>query len=95
MAICDDCNREMTEAASCTVEAVRINDGIYRRWRWRSRKGWRCGDCGVQPGGWHHLGCDMERCPVCRGQLICCNCPAEDNEHGPLIRPVLSHTRPA
>ena len=27
---------------------------------------------GVKPGGVHHFGCDMERCPSCDGQLIMC-----------------------
>ena len=34
----------------------------------------RCGDCGIRPGGLHHFGCDMERCPRCGGQLISCDC---------------------
>lgn len=33
-----------------------------------------CGDCGVQEGELHHLGCDMERCPFCGLQLISCDC---------------------
>ena len=33
-----------------------------------------CGDCGATEGEYHHLGCDMERCPKCRGQLISCDC---------------------
>lgn len=32
----------------------------------------RCHDCNVAPGGKHHPGCDMERCPICGGQLISC-----------------------
>ena len=34
----------------------------------------RCGDCGAKHGHFHHPGCDCERCPVCTGQLITCNC---------------------
>ena len=33
-----------------------------------------CHDCGVKEGQLHVLGCDMERCPFCGGQLIGCNC---------------------
>lgn len=34
----------------------------------------RCRDCNVAPGGFHHPGCDKERCPKCGGQLIGCGC---------------------
>lgn len=34
----------------------------------------RCHDCNVKNGGFHHIGCDMERCPKCEGQLIGCGC---------------------
>jgi hypothetical protein len=33
-----------------------------------------CGDCGVKEGQLHVLGCDMEPCPACGGQLISCDC---------------------
>lgn len=40
----------------------------------------RCGDCNVARGGYHHLGCDMQRCPVCRGQLLSCGCHFDEDE---------------
>lgn len=33
-----------------------------------------CHDCGVREGEIHRLGCDMEQCPFCGGQLISCFC---------------------
>jgi len=33
-----------------------------------------CHNCGVEEGQIHQLGCDKERCPFCRGQLISCDC---------------------
>jgi len=38
----------------------------------------RCHDCGVKLDKFHHLGCDMERCPKCGGQLIACGCWHDD-----------------
>lgn len=34
----------------------------------------KCHDCGVEEGQFHEPGCDQERCPLCCGQLITCNC---------------------
>jgi hypothetical protein len=36
-----------------------------------------CGDCGVREGRLHILGCDMEVCPFCGGQLLSCECDTE------------------
>ncbi len=33
-----------------------------------------CHDCGAKEGQLHQLGCDMEKCPFCGGQLISCDC---------------------
>jgi len=41
---------------------------------WRAK---RCHDCGCGHDEIHELGCDMERCPYCLGQLISCDCAYE------------------
>jgi hypothetical protein len=41
----------------------------------------KCGDCGVEEGKLHELGCDVERCPKCGRQLISCFCFADDDGH--------------
>lgn len=76
MAICVHCNQEMagdSGADTCTMTDVRVNGRWYRRiptWE----EGVRCHDCNTRPGGFHHPGCDCERCPVCGGQFISCGC---------------------
>lgn len=41
-----------------------------------------CGDCRVAPGQLHRLGCDVERCPNCGGQLISCDCSLRKRRTG-------------
>lgn len=86
MALCDFCNGEMLEVATCLPsklrftpkkkggaisEHARIVNGMESRGGGHAAK---CHDCGVQPGGHHHPGCDWEECPRCGGQLITCDC---------------------
>lgn len=33
-----------------------------------------CGDCKAENGEQHYPGCDIERCPLCGGQLLTCEC---------------------
>lgn len=73
MAECAWCKNEMTSGTSCTVDAVHHMGRRYDLPRYGGRRR-PCGDCGVQRGGLHHPGCDLQRCPRCRGQLIMCGC---------------------
>jgi len=53
-----------------------------------------CHGCGARVGELHQLGCDMERCPICGGQLITCSQKhfelVEQGEHTriPHIQPI-------
>ena len=72
MAKCKDCEQEMQTADSCTWPVVVIEGKEYQRNTEYHDINDRCHDCGIVNGKIHHLGCDMERCPVCGGQLISC-----------------------
>ena len=39
-----------------------------------------CHDCRVIKGQFHVVGCDVERCPVCGGQVIGCDCEYEGDD---------------
>ena len=81
MAVCHFCDQEMNVAASCTVEVMHRNGSpvtMPRATRSWSRNG-RCGDCGVKVGGFHHLGCDVARCPLCGRQMISCGCRYDED----------------
>ena len=45
-----------------------------------------CHDCNTPLGGYHHPGCDNERCPICGGQLISCDCEFDLEEDDKKLR---------
>jgi Zn-finger nucleic acid-binding protein len=80
MAICPDCKQSMTTAISCNHPFIKLKGKWYKRNTsyydlGRAGQG-RCHDCGIKNHGGHihHFGCDIERCPRCKGQLISCGC---------------------
>jgi hypothetical protein len=77
MAECPGCGEEMLVARSCAIETVMIGGAELERIRYGFERyadaEGRCHDCGVARGGIHHLFCDFEECPVCRGQLLSCD----------------------
>lgn len=83
MAMCRYCNRDMLKAKGCIPIPVILKNGkTYQPLRFGSEDGHgspgeRCGDCNAFYGEYHHPGCDNERCPVCGGQAISCDCIIE------------------
>ena len=60
---------KVTEAQG--LKRIKIGNKIYKRVPCGSHQ---CGDCAVIHGQLHVPGCDMERCPKCRGQILSCDC---------------------
>ena len=86
MAVCDWCNQEMLETVSCTVAAFHRNgEPVPRKKYWGRNPAKRCEDCGTPRGGYHHPGCDQERCPLCppRRQAISCGCRYDEDPADP------------
>jgi len=64
--------------------SILFNKKKYRRYRagyspWDKEFQKEMGDekaflceCGAKYGQYHELGCDLEQCPICRGQLLSC-----------------------
>jgi hypothetical protein len=84
MAVCTICKLEMTDSATvdCTGNReIEYPDGTTLPALQYAGDD-RCHDCYIVPGGYHHLGCDMERCPRCAGQLVSCGClDTDDNDY--------------
>ena len=84
-AVCSWCRHDMTTAISCTMDALHqkgrhFDLPPYGAEPGRRANSDRCGDCGVSRGGWHHPGCDLQRCPVCGGQLLSCECSFDEEQ---------------
>ena len=69
-----------------------INEQVYERIRFdadaasdrvKYRGDWLCGHCDVSDYSFHLLGCEAERCPRCRKQVISCPCEFEQRPGKP------------
>lgn len=72
MAICELCEQEKERAYSCmkrVEEQIPFGDETQL-----SLVPHNCPECSVGMGGFHHLGCGVEQCYKCHGQLLFCLC---------------------
>ena len=80
MGKCGEYNKDMLKVDSCNCDdeckVIKLNGKKYKRNTTYYDINKRCHDCNIvnKKGNLHHYGCDMERCPSCKGQLISCNC---------------------
>ena len=82
MVKCEDCKKEMAKAGNCNKEFafIKLDGKRYRRNLSYFDVNGRCHDCNIinNKGNLHHFGCDIERCPKCKGQIISCECWKND-----------------
>ena len=80
---CDRCGRDPQSTDGC--DPVLFADGVTPPILRGNEPGLaprqplpeRCHSCGARVGYSHHLYCDVEACPRCRGQLLFCDCWAD------------------
>lgn len=97
MAKCEYCNKNMLRAKGCIRVPVVHNGKEYEPVKVGDEGSWladdvnnRCPDCNAAYGHYHHPGCDNERCPICGGQLISCDCMDQDETKYDKFTSVLS-----
>ena len=80
--ICPDCKQKMLKATSCKKKVIVIDGKKYKRDSSYFDNNTICHACGIEnkKGNFHHPGCDMERCPKCKGQLISCGCNWDEDK---------------
>lgn len=83
---CKYCHGNMRHVDGCIRVPIKHNAEEYEPIKvgdpedslWNAEPNERCPDCNALYGHYHHPNCDLERCPVCGGQLIGCGCMDEE-----------------
>jgi hypothetical protein len=77
MEVCPGCGYEFGDRPNCEVTELEIRGHTYERVRYMPRGEWeragfpdRCPACDIRRVNFHHIGCDLEMCPACEGQLM-------------------------
>ena len=89
--VCHAMPEPTPENTPCPVWRVELRGKIYEKIKWTDE--WEeckevakgdsiinnpCGDCNTPQDSYHHVGCDIERCPRCKEQFIGCGCAVSE-----------------
>lgn len=76
MAICEACERDMNSPDTFTCEPVILRfQGDLKRYAVQAYLGhYRCRECHVVYGGYHHVGCELMLCPRCQRPISSAGC---------------------
>lgn len=75
--LCRHCGKDMSDprTSTCAGGYIDYADGeSFHRIPYPEDEKERCPKCSVSPGGFHHDGCYIERCPRCGERLVSCAC---------------------
>lgn len=61
----------MDDTTGTKYELIKVGDP--EDFMYGSPKYSTCGDCGAKVGDYHKVYCDIQRCPICKGQLLSCD----------------------
>lgn len=81
MVKCHVCGKKKSDNAGCDWGCFEIDERKYERLKYGderrshfSREAPFCPGCGAPEGGYHHPGCPVEECPLCRKTVLNCEC---------------------
>lgn len=81
MAKCNVCGKEKAEKVGCDWAYFEIDERKYERVKYGDEKRSNspeespfCPSCGTPAGGYHHPGCSVEECPICKKKVLHCEC---------------------